>query len=99
MMNLNCVNARARIQAESELEAASKKVESAFIRMQVKEVKTDAVALAIREAQETKASEMQAHIAWLQEQKRRLEQELRDVDKKLEEKKLLLQERTALTQS
>lgn len=98
MMNLNCVNARTRIQTESELEAASKKVESAFIRMQVKEVKTDQVELAIQQAKETKAAEMQTHLQWLLEQKRKLEQELNDVDKKLEEKKLMLQERVVVTQ-
>lgn len=95
MLALNCVNARARVAAESELEEASKKVESAFIRMQVKEEETDQVAGAIRRTKAAKAAEMQSHLAWLLEQKRRLEQELGDVDRALADKKLLLQERSA----
>lgn len=95
MLALNCVNARARVAAEWELEEASKKVESTFIRMQVKEEETDQVALAIRDAKAARTAEMQRHLAWLLTQKSQLEQELADVDRSLAEKKLLLQERSS----
>lgn len=97
-MNLNCVNARSRIQTESELEAASKKVENAFNRLQVKQTKTDQVQLAIQQTKQSKTTEMQTHLQWLLQQKQKLEQELSSVDKQLEEKKLLLQERIATQQ-
>ncbi|KAF1334668.1 hypothetical protein FI667_g1458, partial [Globisporangium splendens] len=94
-MNLNCVNARSRIQTESELEAASKKVESAFNRLQAKQSKSEQVQLAIQQTKADKRAEMQTHLQWLLQQKEKLEQEMVDVDKQLEDRKLLLQERIA----
>ncbi|RLN13769.1 hypothetical protein BBJ28_00013582 [Nothophytophthora sp. Chile5] len=93
-MSLNCLNTRARLETESELEAASKLVERAFNRIQKTETKSERVERSIREARTSKTTEMEKHLQWLSAQKARLESELSTVDTQLAEKKMLLHERT-----
>lgn len=95
MLALNCAGARARVQAESELEAASKRVEVAFNKIQLREVKRGQMETAIKDTREKKLGEMSAHLDWLVQERARLADELASVDKELAEKKLRLQERAA----
>ncbi|GMF17722.1 unnamed protein product [Phytophthora lilii] len=93
-MSLNCFSARANVETESELEAASKLVERAFNRIQKSESKRDRVKQAIKDTRAGKTQEMEAHLQWLVQRKARLEQELSTVDKQLKEKRMRLKERT-----
>ena len=91
--NLNCVSARARLQSETQLEAASRQVEKTFNRIQVKEAASETVeeqiaALRLRQVEET-----QVHLQWLQQRKQRLAQQDQEIDAKLDEMRLLLEER------
>ncbi|KAG6576377.1 beta-ketoacyl synthase [Phytophthora cinnamomi] len=94
-MSLNCFSSRAAVEAESELEAASKLVEHAFNRIQRSDSKRDRVQQAIKDTRAGKAQEMETHLQWLLQQKARLEQELNVVDKQLEEKRMRIAERAA----
>lgn len=93
MLALNCAGARARVAAESELEAASKRVEAAFGQIQQREARRARVEGAICDARELRLAEMAAHLAWLQRERARLAGELADVDAQLADKRLRLQER------
>lgn len=94
MLALNCVNARSRLQAESELEEASKRVEEAFTSIQLRELKRGQVETAIKDARAKKVEEIGAHLEWLQREKARLESELGSVDEQLAEKRRQLSERS-----
>jgi len=74
-MSLNCFGARAHVETESELEAASKLVERAFNRIQKTDSKHDRVREAIKGTRVAKTQEMEAHLQWLQEVTARLEQD------------------------
>ncbi|GMF54202.1 unnamed protein product [Phytophthora fragariaefolia] len=94
-MSLNCFSSRATVETESELEAASQLVERAFNRIQKSDSKRERVQQAIKDTRAGKAQEMEAHLQWLMQRRARLEQELKAVDKQLEEKKMRLAERAA----
>lgn len=94
-MSMNCFSSRAAVEAESELEAASKLVERAFNRIQKSDSKRDRVQQAIKDTRADKALEMETHLQWLLQQKARLELQLNSVDKQLEEKRMRLTERAA----
>ncbi|ETI52840.1 hypothetical protein F441_04074 [Phytophthora nicotianae CJ01A1] len=93
-MSLNCFSSRAAVEAESELEEASKLVERAFNRIQKSDSKRERVQQAIKDTRVGKKQEMESHLQWLMQQKSRLERELSVVDKQLEEKRMRLKERT-----
>jgi endonuclease/exonuclease/phosphatase family metal-dependent hydrolase len=95
MLALNCAGARARVQAESELEEASKRVEVAFAKIQLREVRRGQVEAAIQDTREKKLAEMSAHVDWLAQERARLAAELAALDQDLADKKLRLQERAA----
>ncbi|EGZ15651.1 hypothetical protein PHYSODRAFT_333874 [Phytophthora sojae] len=85
-MSMNCFSSRAAVEAESELEAASKLKSDS---------KRDRVQQAIKDTRADKALEMETHLQWLLQQKARLELQLNSVDKQLEEKRMRLTERAA----
>nr|KAE8945527.1 hypothetical protein PF009_g4809 [Phytophthora fragariae] len=91
----NPLFSRATVEAESELEAASKLVERAFNRIQKSDSKRNRVQQAIKDTRAGKAQEMETHLQWLMQEKARLEQELNSVDKQLEDKRMRLTERAA----
>ncbi|CAH0475939.1 unnamed protein product [Peronospora belbahrii] len=94
MKSLNCFSGRANVEMESELEAASKLVERAFIRIQKSERKAKHVQQAIKDTRKDKIEEMVTHLQWLLEHKKQLEQDLDVLDKKLKEKRMRIKERT-----
>lgn len=96
-MYLNCVGSRARLQAETDLEEASKLVEKAVNTIQVKQSKTDLMTKAIQDAKAKQRAERQHQLERLMARKARLEEELAAIDHKLAEKQLLLQERTLVS--
>ncbi|OWZ22458.1 hypothetical protein PHMEG_0002829 [Phytophthora megakarya] len=93
-MSLNCFSARANVESESELEAASKLVERAFNRIQKTDSKSDRVQQALKDTRASKTHEMETHLLWLVQQKSRLERELHAMDTQLETKRMRLKERT-----
>ncbi|DAZ93026.1 TPA: hypothetical protein N0F65_012984 [Lagenidium giganteum] len=93
MMNLNCVSARARHQAETDLEECSRKIEDVVRTIEKKESKTEEMERHIREARSHRMNELEQHLRWLEARKARLVDELKAVDSKLSERNLLLQER------
>uniref|UniRef100_M4BA24 Uncharacterized protein n=1 Tax=Hyaloperonospora arabidopsidis (strain Emoy2) TaxID=559515 RepID=M4BA24_HYAAE len=92
-MSLNCFSGRASIEADTELEQASKQVESVFKRIQRSDKRVERVHKAIRDTRSNKTHEMETHLQWLLQQKMRLERDLNVVDKQLEEKRMRLMER------
>ncbi|KAJ0404481.1 hypothetical protein P43SY_008801 [Pythium insidiosum] len=111
-LSLNCVGARARVQAESDLEAASREFELAFERLQATESKAAEFELAFErlQATESKAAsvekqitdikrqrldEQQRHLDWLLKRKAEIEEELKNIDRTLADKRLMLEEKTA----
>ncbi|KAF4031589.1 hypothetical protein GN244_ATG16580 [Phytophthora infestans] len=94
-MSLNCFSSRTTVEAESELEEASKLVERAFNRIQKSDSRRERVQQAIKDTRAGKKQEMESHLQWLMQEKSRLERELNVVDKQLEEKRMRLTERTA----
>ncbi|KAJ0408686.1 hypothetical protein ATCC90586_007712 [Pythium insidiosum] len=94
-LSLNCVGARARVQAESDLEAASREFELAFERLQATESKAASVEKQITDIKRQRLDEQQRHLDWLLKRKAEIEEELKNIDRTLADKRLMLEEKTA----
>ncbi|CAI5734506.1 unnamed protein product [Hyaloperonospora brassicae] len=92
-MSLNCFSGRASVEADTELEEASKQAERVYKRIQRSDNRRERVLRAIRDTHGDKTHEMESHLQWLLQQKMRLERDLDVVSKQLEEKKRGLEER------
>lgn len=93
MLSLNCVHARTRTQNETQIELASIEVEKSFNELQVKEQIQEELQTSIDEQHQALICEQEHHLEWLHKRKSQLEDELKSVIAKIEEKSMILLEK------